>query len=190
MYRRAWKMIKRSLRILTSLFVAFAFVACVNGEAKVRTIEETVDPDAYEQVLKEGEKWQKVTIRNNSDCLLAAVTIVEIQHPGPGVNILELVYANWFQVGDEEVIKVIAGRDYGIMIEGFYFNKSDPGKATGLAGQRYKHGTLSGKDEDEIIINCIHTLPKTATADEVATCPCGCGMKAGTCGCPSDIKRI
>jgi hypothetical protein len=148
-------MIKRSLKRLASVFLVLAVVACAGAQVDTGAYE------AYKQEVMAGEVLGDLLIENRSDCLLAAVTIVEMVHPQSGVHVMELVFDKWYKPGEKDIIKLIIGREYGMMVEGFYFDKKT-GKATAMVGQQYKSGVMQDDKSNEIIIHCIHTNPRPA----------------------------
>ena len=139
-------MIKRTLKRLTSVLLVAALVIGIGCATTQVEYNPTV-----------GD----MHISNNSDCLLFAVMIVEIViNPVTRAYTMDLVHAEWLPVGAAIDVELKIGHLYGILVEGYFFNKSDPMKATALAGQRYKQGIFTGKDQPTIVLNCIHTEPK------------------------------
>jgi hypothetical protein len=152
-------MIKKSLKILASLIIGLAMVACVNGDSHVtelKKIEPTKEELAslYKQELKAGEKWGDVKIENRSDCLLVAVTVLEVVSITEGVEAMELVHGGWYDVGETESIQLIIGRKYIIMVEAFQGDKKK--------GQEMKVGKLVDAPNNDILVHCIHTEPRMA----------------------------
>jgi len=134
-------MIKKSL---TNLFLAIALVfavGCAGAQPQPTT--------------------GKMHIKNNSHCLLFAVTVIEIVvDRDTGSYVMELEYAGWFPTGKEVDVELKIGHLYGINIEGYYFDKDNPMKATSLAGEQYKQGLFNGKDNPALVLNCIHSEPR------------------------------
>ncbi len=154
-------MIKKTLKTLASIVIGLSLVACVNGEAKVKKVEPTEEELAtlYKQELKAGEKWGDVKIENRSDCLMVAVTILEIVNIDSETEALELVFGGWYMPTDSEDIRLIIGRKYIILVEAYFYDKTT-GKATAKAGQQMKVGELVDDPNNDILIHCIHTEPK------------------------------
>lgn len=152
-------MIKKSLRILASLIVGLALFACVNGDSHVTELKKVVPTKEelatlYKQELQAGEKWGDVNIENRSDCLLVAVTVLEVVNIAKDVEAMELVHGGWYDIGETETIKLIIGRKYIIMVEAF--------KNEAKQGQQLKGGVLEDDPNNDILIHCIHTEPRIA----------------------------
>lgn len=151
-------MIKRSLKILTSFIVGLALIGCTACSTPTKVTVLQVDPTEeelatlYKQELKAGEKWGTVGIENRSDCLMTAVTILEVVTLGDGVEAMELVHGGWYDVGDTDSVELIIGRKYIILVEAFRGNQK--------MGQEMKVGELVDAPNNDVIVHCIHTEPK------------------------------
>jgi hypothetical protein len=153
-------MIKRSLKILTSFIVGLALIGCTACSTPTKVTELKIEPTKeelatlYKQELEAGEKWGDVAIENRSDCLLVAVTVLELVTLDDGVEAMELVHGGWYDEGETETIQLIIGRKYIILVEAYQGNTR--------MGQEMKIGVLQDDPNNDILIHCIHTEPRAA----------------------------
>jgi hypothetical protein len=103
-----------------------------------------------------------VDITNYSDCLLIAVTIVTIErHDDGNLKEMKLYFAQWMYPGDHAVVYFEEGKEYGVLMEAFEFDK-DTRKATAMINSIYREGPYDPNKpkSDHIDLHCGHTIPK------------------------------
>ena len=122
----------------------------------------TTEPLPTEPDRKTADKkWDYMHIENQSCCLLAAVTIVEIvtNEKAQMLESMDLVWGDWLEPGEIREVPLQLGHHYGILIEAFYWDE-DTKKATAKAGEEFRDGVFIGGKTAVIEVVCPHIAPE------------------------------
>lgn len=110
-----------------------------------------------------GESW-KISVENNTDNLLVAVTIMRVEWNEKGeVTVMELYYGQWLEAGQKSVLWCVDGEYYVAHIEAFFYDK-ETGKATERAGTMTKEGYYDHTKKGSRIIDIRYKDPNRREA--------------------------
>lgn len=107
----------------------------------------------------DGPQMHKISIENNTDCLLVAVTVMKMEFKKDGtLKEMILYFGEWLEPGQKATLYAKDGEYYAALVEAFFWDPNT-GKATAFAGQEYKEGKFdhTKKNATRMDIRCEHT---------------------------------
>lgn len=106
--------------------------------------------------------YHKISIENNSDCIIIAVTIVKVVHgEDGGLASMDLYWAEWLEPGQQRFTYFKEGEHYAVLVEAFKYDHNTR-KAIYKIGEQYKEGPFdpNATDSRKIDVRCQHTQLK------------------------------
>lgn len=101
---------------------------------------------------------QAISVENNSDCLIAFVTVVKMEFKEDGsLKEMNLYWAEWLEPWQRGVVYMREGEHYGTLIEAWIYNP-DTRLPERKVGDTYKEGKFDpNRGTNKIDIRCKHT---------------------------------
>lgn len=106
----------------------------------------------------------EVSVENNTDCLLVAVTVMKLEFKKDGtLKEMILYFGEWIEPGQKAKLYVKEGEYYAMLVESFFWDP-DTKKATQRAGEEYREGKYdpNAPSAKKIDIRCWHTQLREA----------------------------